>query len=256
MLGVLRLGQTETAVKVVLFCGGLGMRLRGVTGRVPKPMVPVGGRPLLWHIMKYYAHFGHREFLLCVGHQADVIKRYFGADVLRSEGWKVSFVDTPLEASIGERFSAVREHMDDDVFLANYGDTVTDVPLPALIDLQRASGKAASLLSVRPNYTFNVVATDGSERVTAFHDIAETGLRINGGYFVFERRVFDFLEEGEDLPEMFHRLIAADELVAYPYDGFWAPMDTLKDKERLEELVSSGGSVWQVWEPAVAASAG
>ncbi|HEU4943499.1 MAG TPA: sugar phosphate nucleotidyltransferase [Gaiellaceae bacterium] len=243
-------------MKVVLFCGGLGLRLRGVTGVVPKPMVPVGGRPLLWHIMKYYAHFGHRDFLLCVGHQADVIRRYFGRDEFRAEGWRVTFVDTPVDASIGERFFAVREHVGDGVFLANYGDTVTDVALPTLIDAHRASGKVASLLSVRPNYTFNVVTTDGSDLVAGFQDIAESGIRINGGYFVFEPRVFDYLEAGEDLPEMFHRLIAAGELVSYAYDGFWAPMDTLKDKERLEELVSNGGSVWQVWEPAAAASAG
>jgi glucose-1-phosphate cytidylyltransferase len=251
-----RLDQTEWAVKVVLFCGGLGLRLRGVTGVVPKPMVPVGGRPLLWHIMRYYAHFGHRDFLLCVGHQADVIKRYFGRREFRADGWRVTFVDTPIEASIGERFSAVRDLVDDDLFLANYGDTVTDAPLPELIEAHRASGKAASLLSVLPNYTFNVVTTNGSSLVSAFQDIAESGIRINGGYFVLERRVFDYLEEGEDLPEMFRRLIAADELVAYAYDGFWAPMDTLKDKERLETLVASGGSVWQVWEPAAAAAAG
>lgn len=243
-------------MKVVLFCGGLGLRLRGVTGVVPKPMVPVGGRPLLWHIMKYYAHYGHRDFLLCVGHQADVIKRYFGPDAARQEGWRVDFVDTPVEATIGERFYAVRDRIDDEVFLANYGDTVTDIPLPYLIEAHRASGKAASLLSVLPNYTFNVVTTNGSNLVSAFHDIAESGLRINGGYFVFERRVFGYIEEGEDLPEMFRRLIAADELVAYAYDGFWAPMDTLKDKERLEALVTSGGSAWQVWEQAAAASAG
>jgi glucose-1-phosphate cytidylyltransferase len=239
---------------VVLFCGGLGLRLRGVTGLVPKPMVPIGGRPLLWHIMKYYAHFGHRDFLLCVGHQADVIKRYFGRDAFLAEGWRVEFVDTPVEASIGERFFAAQEFVDD-VFLSTYGDTVTDVALPDLIEAHRASGKTASLLSVLPNYTFNVVAANGP-RVTGFHDIAETGIRINGGYFVLQREVFDYLEEGEDLPEMFRRLIAADELVAYAYDGFWAPMDTLKDKERLEALVASGGSVWQVWEQPLAASAG
>jgi glucose-1-phosphate cytidylyltransferase len=243
-------------VKVVLFCGGLGLRLRGVTGVVPKPMVPVGGRPLLWHIMKYYAHFGHREFLLCVGHQADVIRRYFGGGAFRTEGWRVDFVDTPIEASIGERFFAVRDRIDNDVFLANYGDTVTDVPLPTLIEAHRASGKTASLLAVRPNYTFNVVTTNGSSLVSSFDDIGDSGIRINGGYFVFRREVFDYLEEGEDLPEMFRRLIAADELVSYPYDGFWAPMDTLKDKEALEALVSSGGSVWQVWEQLTAASVG
>ena len=243
-------------MKVVLFCGGLGLRLRGVAGVVPKPMVEVGGRPLLWHIMKYYSHFGHREFLLCVGHQADVIKRYFGRDAFRADGWSVDFVDTPVDASIGERFFAVRDLIDDDLFLANYGDTVTDVPLPALIDAHRASGRTASLLAVPPNYTFNVVTTNGSSLVSSFDDIGESGIRINGGYFVFRREVFDYIEQGEDLPEMFRRLIAADELVSYPYDGFWAPMDTLKDKEALEELVSNGGSVWQVWEQLAAASVG
>jgi glucose-1-phosphate cytidylyltransferase len=241
-------------MNVVLFCGGLGLRLRGVTGMVPKPMVPVGGRPLLWHIMQYYAHFGHRDFVLCVGHQADVIKRYFGRSVFREEGWKVTFLDTPLEASIGERFFAVRDRIDDEIFLANYGDTVTDVHLPDLIQAHRESGKVASLLSVPPNYTFNAVTTDGSGRVTRFQDIADSGVRINGGYFVFQASVFDFIEEGEDLPEMFRRLIAADQLVAYAYDGFWAPMDTLKDKDRLEALVTSGGSVWRVWDSAAAAS--
>lgn len=248
------ISQAESAVKVVLFCGGLGLRLRGVTGMVPKPMVPVGGRPLLWHIMQYYVHFGHRDFVLCVGHQADVIKRYFGRSEFRSKGWNVTFVDTPLDASIGERFFAVRDRIDDDLFLANYGDTVTDVRLPDLIQAHRESGKVASLLSVPPNYTFNVVTTNGSGTVSGFQDIADSGVRINGGYFVFNRSVFDYIERGEDLPEMFRRLIAADQLVAYAYDGFWAPMDTLKDKERLEGLVSSGGSVWQVWETAAAVS--
>jgi glucose-1-phosphate cytidylyltransferase len=243
-------------VKVVLFCGGLGLRLRGVAGLVPKPMVEIGGRPLLWHIMKYYAHFGHRDFLLCVGHHADVIERYFGRGAFLAEGWSVDLVDTPVDASIGERFFAVRDLIDDDLFLANYGDTVTDVPLPALIEAHRASGKTASLLAVPPNYTFNVVTTDGSSLVSSFDDIGESGIRINGGYFVFRRDVFDYIEPGEDLPEMFRRLIAADELVAYPYDGFWAPMDTLKDKDALEALVSSGGSVWQVWEQLAGASAG
>jgi len=243
-------------VKVVLFCGGLGLRLRGVAGLVPKPMVEIGGRPLLWHIMKYYAHFGHRDFLLCVGHQAEVIKRYFGRGAFPTEGWDVDFVDTPIDASIGERFFAVRDLIDDDLFLANYGDTVTDVPLTALIEAHRASGKTASLLAVPPNYTFNVVTTAGSSLVSSFDDIGESGIRINGGYFVFRREVFDYLQPGEDLPEMFRRLIEADELVSYPYDGFWAPMDTLKDKESLEALVATGGSVWQVWERLAAASVG
>jgi glucose-1-phosphate cytidylyltransferase len=239
-------------VKVVLFCGGQGLRLRGAVGSLPKPMIPIGGRPLLWHIMRYYAHFGHRDFVLCLGHQARVIEEYFAQT--RADGWRIEFVDTGTDSSIGERFAAVRDHLrGEKTFLANYGDTVTDIPLPTLIEHHAERGKVASLLSVRPNYTFNVVSvTDG--RVTGFHDIAESGVWINGGYFVFRRDVFDYVEDGEDMPAILTRLIDAGELVTYPYDGFWAPMDTLKDKERLEALVASGGSAWQVWEtPAVAA---
>jgi glucose-1-phosphate cytidylyltransferase len=234
-------------VKVVLFCGGQGLRLRGAGRSVPKPMVSIGGRPLLWHIMRYYAHFGHRDFVVCLGHQADVFRDYFRR---APHEWRIEHVDTGLDSSIGERFYALRDHLaGEDFFLANYGDTVTDAPLPMLIDRHIRSHRVASLLSVRPNYTFNVVAAEG-ERVTAFADIAESGIRINGGYFVFRRDVFDFLGAGEDLPVMFRRLIAAEQLDAYAHDGFWAPMDTLKDKERLESLVASGGSVWQVWEAA------
>jgi len=221
------------------------MRLRGAVGSLPKPLVPIGGRPLLWHIMKYYAHFGHRDFVVCVGHQAAAIQDYFERT---PHDWRIEYVDTGLDSSIGERFYAVRDHLaGEEIFLANYGDTVTDVALPVLLDHYARSGKVASLLSVRPNYTFNVVTSEGPQ-VTGFHDIAQSGIRINGGYFVFRNDVFDYIEEGEDLPVMFRRLIDADQLVAYAYEGFWAPMDTLKDKQRLESLVESGGSVWQVWE--------
>jgi glucose-1-phosphate cytidylyltransferase len=236
-------------MKVVLFCGGKGLRLRGYSDSelIPKPMVPIGGRPLLWHIMKYYAHYGHTEFVVCVGHQAEVFEEYFRGE--HAEDWSITFADTGLESSIGERFAAVREYVaDDDLFLANYGDTVTDASLPLLVSALTETDRVASLLSVRPNYTFNVVETKDNRLVSGFHDVAETGLWINGGYFVFRPQVFDYIREGEDLPAMFERLIAAEQLLAYPYEGFWSPMDTLKDKERLEDLVANGRSTWQVWE--------
>jgi glucose-1-phosphate cytidylyltransferase len=228
------------------------MRLRGAVGALPKPLVPIGGRPLLWHIMRYYAFHGHRDFVVCVGHQAATIRDYFERT---PHDWAIEYLDTGLESSIGERFYSVRDQLaGEEIFLANYGDTVTDVALPALIDHHARSGKVASLLSVRPNYTFNVVTSEGPQ-VTGFHDIAQSGIRVNGGYFVFRNDVFDYIEEGEDLPVMFQRLIDADQLVAYAYEGFWAPMDTLKDKQRLESLVESGGSVWQVWAPTDPAAA-
>lgn len=245
-------------MRIVLFCGGKGLRLRRAPDFVPKPMVPIGERPLLWHIMKYYAHYGHRDFVLCLGHQAEVVKDYFGSAAFlepgeEAEPWRITFVDTGLESSIGERFAAVRDYVaDEDIFLANYGDTVTDAPLPLLVSALVESGRIASLLSVRPNYTFNVVESNGIAVVTDFHDIAQTGIWINGGYFVFRREIFDYMREGDDLPDVFRRLIAEQQLLAYPWDGFWAPMDTLKDKERLEDLMTNGQGTWQVWHPPAA----
>jgi glucose-1-phosphate cytidylyltransferase len=238
------------AVKVVIFCGGQGMRLEigAFSERLPKPMASIGGRPLLWHIMKYYAHFGHTRFVLCLGYRAGAIQDYFGRQEFRDDGWEIDFVDTGLESSIGQRLALARDHVgDEEVFLASYGDTLTDVPLPLLIAAHAASGKVASLLATKPNYTFNVIQADASHLVTGFADVAQTGMWINGGFFVFRRGIFDYIHEGDDLPETLARLIADRELLAYEYDGFWAPMDTLKDRERLEGLVERGGSVWQVW---------
>jgi glucose-1-phosphate cytidylyltransferase len=237
-------------LKVVIFCGGQGMRLETGTfsERLPKPMASLGGRPLLWHIMRYYTHFGHQQFVLCLGYRANAIQDYFRRQEFRDAGWEIEFVDTGLEASIGERLAQAREHVaDDEVFLASYGDTLTDAPLPLLIAAHAASGKVASLLATKPNYTFNVIASDESDVVTSFDDIARTGMWINGGFFVFRREIFDYIHGGDDLPDTLGRLIADRQLLAYQYEGFWAPMDTLKDRERLEGMVRGGGSVWQVW---------
>jgi glucose-1-phosphate cytidylyltransferase len=242
--------DSEAAVKVVIFCGGQGMRLEigNFSERLPKPMASLGGRPLLWHIMKYYAHFGHRQFVLCLGYRGGAIQDYFGRQEFRDAGWEIEFVDTGLESSIGQRLALARDHViGDEVFLASYGDTLTDAPLPLLISAHAASGKVASLLATKPNYTFNVIDTDESSVVTSFGDVAQTGMWINGGFFVMRRQIFDYIQEGDDLPDTLGRLIADRELLAYHYDGFWAPMDTLKDRERLEGLVQRGGSVWQVW---------
>ena len=224
--------------------------------RLPKPLASLGGRPLLWHIMKYYSHFGHRQFGLCLGHHGALIREYFGRPEFTDGGWQIEFLDTGLDSSIGERFAQTQEYVgDDEVFLASYGDTLTDAPLPTLIDAHAAGGKVASLLASKPNYTFNVIDADEGRVVTGFGDIAESGMWINGGFFVFCRRVFDYVRKGEDLPETLNRLIADRELLAYKYDGFWAPLDTIKDRERLEGLVRGGGSVWQVWDEPQAARA-
>ena len=238
----------------MIFCGGKGMRLESGTfsERLPKPMASIGERPLLWHIMSYYAHFGHRQFVLTLGYRGASIRDYFAKPEFRRNGWEIEFLETGLEASIGERFAATRDTIGDDTFLTSYGDTLTDAHLPSLIETRAESGKLASLLAVPPNYTFNVVSSDEEDVVTSFDDVARSTLWINGGFFVFDRRVFDYVREGDDMPDILRRLIADRQLLAIKYDGFWSPMDTLKDRERLEGLVRDGRSAWQVWAPATA----
>jgi glucose-1-phosphate cytidylyltransferase len=258
-------------VKVVIFCGGLGLRMGEMTVRTPKPMVRVGGRPILWHIMKYYAHFGHTDFVICLGHQAEVIKEYFltynealANDFTLSDGglhvelarrdldnWRISFIDTGLHSPVGERLRRVRPQLEGEpYFLAHYGDTLTDAPLPTMIDDLERAGKVATFLSVRPkNYTFHTVEADASGSVLAIVDVQSSNLWINGGYFVLRSDVFDFMQPGEDLVhEPFQRLIGRDLLLTHRYEGFWAPMDTLKDRQTLESLAEEGTPPWALWQ--------
>lgn len=255
-----------TGLKVVLFCGGLGLRMGESTTRVPKPMITIGERPILWHIMKYYAGFGYRDFILCLGYKGEVIKQFFldynealSNDFVLSNGgrrielissdihdWSITFVDTGLQSTIGQRLRLVEPYLgDDEIFLANYGDTLTDAPLPDMVELLRSSEATALFLSSRPTYNFHVATMDGSNRVVELEDVTQAGLWINAGYFVFRREIFDYMREGEELvEEPFRRLIAERKLLAYPYDGFWAPMDTLKEKHNLDALLESGQAPW------------
>lgn len=238
-------------MKVVLFCGGRGLRLTAASRGRPKPMVAIGRRPILWHIMKYYAYFGHTDFVLCLGYRGEMVRSYFAkCDGFRSEGWNVSFVDSGLDASVGERLRAARPHLEgEELFLANYADTLTDAPLPCVIDRVESTGKTAAFLCVRPSYTFHVVSIGSDDLVDRLVNVADADIWINGGYFVFRSRIFDYLHEGEDLvDEPFARLARDGELVGYPYQGFWLPMDTLKEKQRLDALAGNGGAAWKVWD--------
>lgn len=258
-------------MKVVLFCGGLGMRLRAYDENVPKPMVPVGYRPILWHVMKYYAHFGHKDFILCLGYRADAVKQYFlhydeclSNDFVLSGGgkdldllardiddWRITFCDTGLHANIGERLWAVREHLaGEEAFLANYADGLANLYLPDLVDFAEARRATACFASVQPTQSVHVVRAAPDGRVEHIRPIGEAGLRINGGYFYFRREIFDYLGPGEELVHApFERLIAAGRLVAYPHDGFWACMDTFKEKQLLDDLYAQGTAPWELWKP-------
>ena len=258
-------------MKVVLFCGGLGMRLREYSESVPKPMVPVGYRPILWHVMRYYAHFGHKDFVLCLGYRADTIKQYFmnyeetiSNDFVLSEGgrrvdllssdiqdWKITFVDTGLSSNIGMRLKAVQPLLEDEeMFLANYSDGVSDLPLPSMIDVFQSKRNAvACFAGVAPTQSFHLVSSEPDGTVKSINHIKEVGMRINGGFFVLRREVFDWIEPGEELVEgPFRRLAAAQRLLTYAHDGFWAAMDTFKDRQLLEDMYSRGEVPWEVWK--------
>lgn len=257
-------------MKVVLFCGGLGMRLRDYAENVPKPMVPIGYRPILWHLMKFYAHYGHKDFILCLGYRGDLIKHYFlnyeefvTNDFVLSEGgrkrellssdiadWKITFVDTGQSSNIGERLALVKKHLaGEEVFLANYADGLSDLPLPKQLEHFHRSGAVASFLCCKPNLSYHSVASDANGLVTGFSDIVKSGVRVNGGFFVFHRDIFKYLHPGEELVlEPFQRLIAEKKLVAFNYDGFWVAVDTAKEKQRVDELFAAGNPPWQVWQ--------
>jgi glucose-1-phosphate cytidylyltransferase len=256
-------------MKVVLFCGGSGLRLRDQHENIPKPMVPIGYRPILWHVMRYYAHYGHHDFVLCLGYRADVVKDYFlnynealSNDFVMSDGgqklellgsdisaWRVAFIATGLHASIGERLLAVRSYVEEDeIFLANYADVVTDAPLSELLDDFKRSGKTAAFLCVRPTYNFSIVSLGENKEVRRIASAKDSDLWVNGGFFFFRRDIFDYLRPGEELiGEPLDRLIAEGQVTAYRHEGFWAPMDTLQDMQTLEALQESGRPPWAVW---------
>jgi glucose-1-phosphate cytidylyltransferase len=256
-------------MKVVLFCGGLGLRLREAADGVPKPMVHIGYRPILWHVMKYYAHFGHKDFILCLGYRGDAIKSFFlnynecvSNDFVLGGGgkapellhrdiddWRITFVDTGLSANIGQRLKAVEPYLDGEKeFLANYSDGLTDLPLAAQLEDFHRQGAIASFAAVRPNLSYHVVSLNGGNLVADISDLATSTLRINGGYFVFKREIFEALHDGEELVrEPFRRLVDQQQLMAFAYDGFWQSMDTFKDKQQLDELYASGHAPWEIW---------
>ncbi len=257
-------------MKVVLFCGGLGTRLREHSESIPKPMVTIGYRPILWHIMKYYAHYGHKDFILCLGYKADIIKNYFlnyneavSNDFVLSNGgknlrllssdihdWNITFVDTGLNSNIGQRLKLVEPHLaGEDVFMANYSDGLTSLPLPQLVEHFYLHDKVATFVSAKPNYSFHVVSFKHNGTVGGINHLSQSGIWINAGYFVFKKDIFRYIHDREELvQEPFQRLIAEEQLVSLRYHGFWAAMDTFKDKQQLDELYTGGAAPWEVWK--------
>jgi glucose-1-phosphate cytidylyltransferase len=257
-------------MKVVLFCGGLGMRMRDGVTNAPKPMAMIGDRPLMWHVMRYYAHFGHQDFVLCLGYGASAVKDFFlnyqearsNDFVLDGSGkvelfnsdisdWRITFVDTGLHSEIGERLRRVRRFVEnEEMFLANYADVFTNAPLPDMISRFAASEAVVSLLAVQPQSSHHVVDVDDTGVITQIQPMRELRQWENGGYFVLRPEIFDYLGEGEDLVgDAIPRLVQRRKVLAYPYKGYWCPADTVKERGQMEELYYRGTCPWMVWDP-------
>jgi glucose-1-phosphate cytidylyltransferase len=256
-------------VKVVLFCGGLGTRLREHSDTVPKPLVNIGYRPILWHVMRYYAHYGHKDFVLCLGYRGDMIREYFlnyneamTNDFVLSEGgkkvellshdvhdWRITFVDTGMHSNIGQRLMRVRQYVEGEkAFLANYADGLSDLPMDKVIEDFERKKVVASFASVRSAASFHTVRASAEGIVDGMGEMNHGELWINGGYFVMRPEIFQYMEEGDELVDKpFKRLIDKKLLATYRHDGFWQAMDTFKDKINFDRLDAQGKRPWQVW---------
>lgn len=261
-------------MKTVILCGGKGTRIRDVSEDVPKPMIPVGGQPILWHILQIYAHQGHGDFVLCLGHKASVIKEFFlnyrmmmgdftidfGNDgaienhtTTERVDWRVTFADTGEETLTGSRIARIKNYIgDDDTFMLTYGDGVSDIDIPALIAFHKSHGKIVTVSGVRPPSRFGELDHDTNGCILEFNEKPQaTGGRISGGYFVCSTRLFDYLDPSRDdetLEAEPLRKVAADgQMMMYAHDGFWQCMDTSRDYKLLNDLYRSGTAPWKIW---------
>lgn len=257
-------------MKVVILAGGLGTRISEESEFRPKPMIEIGGKPILWHIMKIYSHYGFNDFVICCGYKGYVIKDYFyhyymhqadmtidlGANTMEyhnstAEPWKVTLVDTGLNTMTGGRIKRVQKYVGNEAFLLTYGDGISDVDIHALIDFHKKNGRAVTLTSVQPSGKFGAldIATDNGVR--SFKEKPRgDGAWINGGFFVCEPAVFDYIRDEDSTiweREPLEALAREGRLDAFKHDGFWQPMDTLRDKNELEKLWASGKAPWKLW---------
>ena len=256
-------------MKVAILAGGFGTRLSEETDIKPKPMVGIGGKPIRWHIMKHYSHYGHNEFIILLGYKGYYIKEYFANYFLHqsditidiknnkmeihnnsSEPWKVTLVDTGLETMTGGRVKRAEKFLKDETFLLTYGDGVSDVDLDKLVSFHKKNGKSMTITSVQPEGRFGALDLEG-DLIKRFAEKPKgDGSWINGGFFVCEPKIFDYITEGDSTileRTPLEKLANDRELVAYKHDGFWKPMDTLRDKVQLEQLWSEGKAPWKVW---------
>jgi glucose-1-phosphate cytidylyltransferase len=259
-------------MKIVILCGGLGTRLREETEFRPKPMIEIGGKPILWHIMKIYAHHGFKDFVLCLGYKREMIKGYFyNYEILNNDftvelgnhrsieihsdhgekGWRITLADTGDKALKGARLKRIEKYIDDDQFMVTYGDGVADIDIKDLLKFHQSHGKLATLTGVRSLSRFGELAVKGKQVIQFTEKPQSAGGLINGGFFVFNRKIFDYLEDKDDCDLEYgalEEIALKGQLMVYKHDKFWYCMDTIRDMDYLNKLCMQGKAPWKVWE--------
>lgn len=255
-------------MKAVILAGGLGTRLNEETHLKPKPMVEIGGKPILWHIMKIYSHYGINDFVVCLGYKGEYIKDWFNNYYLnnndvtfdfssnqitfhnnRAENWKVTLVDTGDNTMTGGRLKRIKEFVGNETFMMTYGDGVADIDITNLIEHHKKQGVIATITAVTPEGRFGTLLINDSHKVTAFSEKTDNKNKVNGGFFVLEPEVFDYIEGDETIFEKgpLEKLANEGKLSSYQHEGFWKPMDTINDKNKLDELWKTGNAKWKKW---------
>lgn len=232
-------------MKVVILCGGKGTRMQELTQTIPKPLVKIGDKPILWHIMKIYAHQGFKDFILCLGYKGNKIKEYFK----KQKKWSIEFVDTGLDTNTGGRIKRVERYIDDDTFFVTYGDGVANINLHDLLNYHKKQNKIATLTGVKPILQFGVINLDSNGTILSFKEKPVSNYWVNGGFFVFNKKVFDFIKGDKDIleKEVFEKLVKNKNLSVYKFSGFWRCMDTYKDNMLLNDLWKNKKAQWVIW---------
>jgi glucose-1-phosphate cytidylyltransferase len=234
-------------IKTVILCGGKGTRMGN--NELPKVLLPIGGKPILWHLMNIYAHFGFDNFVLCLGYKGVKIKEYF----TNFKKWNITFADTGEDVNTGERIQRIKSHIKEDYFFATYGDGVADINLPALVDFHRKHKKIATLTVSRPFSQFGIVGVDAhTQSVTHFEEKPILDHWINSGFFIFNKDIFKYFKKGDILEkDSFQRILRDKQLNAFKHTGFWRCMDTYKDNLELNDLWERKQAAWKIWHPAL-----
>ena len=232
-------------MQTVILCGGKGTRLREITENIPKPLVEIGGRPIIWHLMKIYSNYGFNEFILCLGYKGDIIKEYFKD----GKEWDITFVDTGQETNTGGRIKKIEKYIKGDTFFANYADGLANINLKELLEYHKSKKKAATLTTVNPLSQFGIIEVDNDGAILKFKEKPLLNQWINGGFFVFNKEIFNYLDENSVLEKRpFEKLADKRQITAYKFNGFWMCMDTFKDTQTLNELWAKENPPWKIWK--------